>query len=600
MFFYIKEYCMTYLKSLNKCMLAFIFMVQTCTMSILFAQGAERLDAYFVVESDWGTGYQMRVTLKNPSLTPTHSWSVSFNLESSQEQIRDVLNAVYSVDGSVVRVTNPTEENGGVIPSQGTASFVLVVDNAAPQARTLLNLYAIANGAGITIPTLNPISLRGRSNYIVSWSAVPEACAYTLQQAQDADFMNPVIITRGPATSRAFFNQPDGTYYYRASAASCTEDSPFGAARSITVGLTAPATLQAPVLQAINNLGLSAYQIVWSAVQGAQTYKLEESMSSSFSDSRVLANTAVTSYQVSNQAQGTYYYRVTALAGSVESPASTVQTATVTQEPQPQPTGARVEGFLESWNGLTPLGTILNMKADVVSVAYATLTRTGAHTFAVIGLDIDQQELAQFITAAHAAGKKVKVSIGGAAYRQAPFLQSVVDAHGMAQAVARYVQENGFDGVDFTIQDAPVAEYQVAVLQKTRELLGANALISYTPKTPTSSTEPYSQVVRDAHQHLSSVDMMAYNGAADYDYQADVQALIAAGVPASKLALGLMPGSDDLGQVTSLDKVRAVAQYAKDNGLSGVSLWSLNRDIENRTELGASAATDASAEILHS
>ena len=334
---------------MNKCVLAFISIALISGMSSLPVQ-ASQLDAAFSIDSDWGTGYQVMVTLTNPSSMPTTSWSASFGLEDGQEKISSLWSANYTINGTQVMVTNPSWMGGEVIPAHGTTTFGFVVMNAMPRARTLINLQASANGTVPTLqaPTLNAISSTGASSYNVSWSTVPGANSYTLQQSMDSGFTNPVVVAQGTDTSKSFANQASGTYYYRVFASNGTTNSSMSAVQSIAISST-PVTLQAPVLQAINNAGANSYQVAWNTVANAQMYVLEQSSSSNFSNPMTLVNSASTSYQVSGQAQGTYYYRVTASAGSSSSPASNIQSATVTQTPPPpSSSGAFVEGYWES------------------------------------------------------------------------------------------------------------------------------------------------------------------------------------------------------------------------------------------------------------
>ena len=92
---------------------------------------------------------------------------------------------------------------------------------------------------------------------------------------------------------------------------------------------------------------------------------------------------------------------------------------------------------------------------------------------------------------------------------------------------------------------------------------------------------------------------MAYDYAPGYSYQQDVQALVAMGTPVSKISVGLMPGMDDVGVMTSLADITAAAQYIKQNGLEGIMFWDLNRDFLNITGLGASAATNTAWNVFH-
>jgi len=365
-------------------------------------------------------------------------------------------------------------------------------------------------------------------------------------------------------------------------------------------GVTPPPTLTAPVLQAINNPSdLNQFQVVWSSVANATGYILQQSLSSNFANPQTLFNTSTTSEIVSVQQPGTYYYRVSAVNGQNQSPFSNIVSTVVTGSTPPPSNTALIESYWESWNSADSVSSIVNMHVNIIDIAFANFTTTGTHTFVVAGEQSTPQALAQLVSLAHAAGKKVKISIGGATYPIAPQLQTTQDAAGMAQAIATYVQQNNLDGVDFDIEDYPAPALQIALIQDTRTLLGNNALISYTPKSPASTTFPYDQVIQGAYPYLSAILIMAYDYAPGYTYQQDVSNLIKMGVPASKISVGLMPGMDDVGVETSLANITTAAQFVEQSGLQGLMFWDLNRDLENQTGLGVSAATTTAWNVFH-
>jgi len=258
---------------------------------------------------------------------------------------------------------------------------------------------------------------------------------------------------------------------------------------------------------------------------------------------------------------------------------------------------ATIESYWESWNTTDSIHTIVNMKVDIINIAFGNFTSTGTHTFKVTGLNCSPATLTQFVTAAHSAGKKVKIAIGGATYPISP--SSTADAIGMAKAVAQFVNHHSLDGVDYDIENTPSASLQVALLHNTRELLGSSALITYTPPSPASTSEPWATVIKTGHTYLNGINIMAYDYGTSYSYQHDTAALISAGVPASIIALGFMPGRDDLGVETTLGDITTACNYILAHGFKGIMFWDLNRDHENLTGLGVDAATDTAWNILH-
>jgi len=257
-----------------------------------------------------------------------------------------------------------------------------------------------------------------------------------------------------------------------------------------------------------------------------------------------------------------------------------------------------VEAYWESWNSIDSIPTIVGMETNVITVAFGTFVSLGNNQFNITGLDCTTEQLRQLIDLAHYNGKKVKQSIGGATYGLSGFLTSPEAADGMAYAVATFVELNGLDGVDFDIEDYPPANLQIDLINAVRHFL-PEYLISYTPKSPASTTDPYAEVIQGAWKNLTSISIMCYDAYPGYSYQSDVEALISMGVDPSKIVVGLMPGMDDVGHFTNLTDIVVAAKFAVNNNLGGIMLWDLNRDHENETGLGVNAATDASYGIIN-
>jgi chitinase len=356
----------------------------------------------------------------------------------------------------------------------------------------------------------------------------------------------------------------------------------------------------APTLNPIilNPATPNTYTVSWNSVTNATSYTLQRDVTGNFTNPVIVAQGSMISQTFNNQPSGTYFYRVSASNTTGTSPFSNTQSVIITQSPPPQ-SEFLIESYWESWNSADSISAIVNMHVDIINIAFANFATTGTHTYAIAGIECTPTVLAQLVTLAHNAGKKVKISIGGATYPLAPQLRTTQDAIGMAQAITLYIQQHNLDGVDFDIEDYPAPALQLALIQNTRQLLGNKALISYTPKSPAATTFPYDQVIHDGHQYLDAILIMAYDYAPGYNAQQDVQALVAMGVPAAKVAIGLMPGIDDVGVMTSLIDITIAAQYIKQNGLKGIMFWDLNRDLENVTGLGASAATNTAWNVFH-
>jgi len=94
----------------------------------------------------------------------------------------------------------------------------------------------------MTIPTVDPIDNSGcDGNYTVSWSTVPGATEYTLEEDDNSSFSSPTTVYQGPATSTSISGNNPNTYYYRVRASSATCTSPWSSHRSVIVDdLTPP------------------------------------------------------------------------------------------------------------------------------------------------------------------------------------------------------------------------------------------------------------------------------------------------------------------------------------------------------------------------
>lgn len=552
------------------------------------------LDAQYSIENSWLGGYKLVVTITNRSNVTAASWKSTFTLPPNQTLIT-TWSGNFTVSGQNVTVTSPSWSTLKVGESR---TWGMTIKNAQSGPMAIYNLQATGFGVAPPVPgtpLLNPISGDPAypRNYTVTWNSVANSTYYTLQQDINSSFSNPQIVAQGNFLSYPFTNQQNGTYYYRVSASNLTGTGPYSKTQSITV----PISLQAPVLNAIANpFGSGDYSVSWSTVPYADQYALQEATSPDFSNLQTLFMGSGVSFQVSGRVPNTYYYRVFAFDGTVMSNPSNVQKAVV------GPTAAPfVEGYWESWTSTTPdsIAAIVNMKVDIINVSFAKFTTTGSHTFAISGIECSQAALTSFITAAHQAGRKVKLAIGGATYPLAGQLLTTQDAVGMAQAVAQFVQANALDGVDYDIEDSPAASLQISLLQNTRQLLGNSALISYTAKSPASTTHPYREVIIGGYQYVNYISIMAYDYASGYTYQNDVSTLLSLGIPASKIVIGLMPGYDDLHVMTSLANITTASQYILSKGLAGIMFWDLNRDLKNTTGLGASAATNTAWGVFH-
>jgi hypothetical protein len=549
------------------------------------------LNTSYTIVNSWPSGYQVTVTVKNSSNTSTGSWVSFFQIPANQN-ISSFWNCVLTSSGTNITANNPSWIGGGTIGTNQSTTFGMIINkNSTDINMSLTNLRSFANYSNnIPIaPTLNAITTNATyNNYTVSWTSVSNATNYILQQDTTSAFSQPITILRSNVLSTVI-SSPDGTYYYRVAASNSSGTGPYSNIQSINVYQLTSSTLS-PIN---NSSGSNNYVINWSAVNHATEYRLSQSTSSTLSNSTIIYDGTNLSYSVHSQTAGTYYYQVIAYSGTNHSPPSNIVNTTVTQN-LPQ---KFIEAYWESWNSTDSVNDIVNMNSDIINISFANFQTTGTNTFVISGIQCSATTLSQLVSAAHALGKKVKLSIGGATYPIGSQLTSTIAASGLATAVANFVTSNNLDGVDYDIEDYPAYNLQIALLQYTRQLLG-NKLISYTAKSPASTTAPYSEVIAGAYNIFDTVNIMAYDYGPGYSYTTDVQNLIEMGVPSTKIVIGLMPGYDDLGVLTNVTNISTACNYILSNNLAGVMFWDLNRDHENLTGLGVDVATNTAHSIL--
>jgi hypothetical protein len=161
----------------------------------------------------------------------------------------------------------------------------------------------------------------------VTWSEADDADTYSLEEDESPDFLNPMVVHNGSGTS---WTVPDpgkaaGTYYYRVRG---HNEWGYGAYSNIQgVGVLVPDT---PVLNSIANAdGNGSYTVAWNAAARATSYVLQQDTRSNFSSPTTVFSGPQTSWSVTGQPPGTYYYRVMATGPSGESGWSNIQSASV-------------------------------------------------------------------------------------------------------------------------------------------------------------------------------------------------------------------------------------------------------------------------------
>jgi predicted phage tail protein len=174
-------------------------------------------------------------------------------------------------------------------------------------------------------PTLTAPSSTTVDNYTVSWTTVAAASSYELQERFNGGSWSTIQNTS--STSRAISGKPNGTYGYQVRACNSSGCGSYSAISNVVVSVPQPPAT-APSL---SGPGLifegQPYDMSWSTVSGATTYRLEERLNGG--SWLEVHNAAGTIKSFPGRGQGLYDYRVRACNGAGCGPYSTIVTTAV-------------------------------------------------------------------------------------------------------------------------------------------------------------------------------------------------------------------------------------------------------------------------------
>lgn len=224
------------------------------------------------------------------------------------------------------------------------------------------------------------------------------------------------------------------------------------------------------------------------------------------------------------------------------------------------------------------------------------------------------------IEALRASGGDVMVSMGGAAGTSLAqrYHQSGRDAAALAQAYGAVVNSLGLRQLDFDIEGAAIAEPQtlrlqmqaIALLQQSHTDLAVWLTLPVLPQGLTAEGLNTVRLALEQHARIDGVNVMAMDygdsaappavkgmgayaiDAATATHQQLVDLFAAAGQSFSWQQLGVTPmiGYNDVtSEVFTLADAQLLEDFARDNGIGMLSMWSLTRD--NPGQVGQVTAT---------
>jgi chitinase len=206
------------------------------------------------------------------------------------------------------------------------------------------------------------------------------------------------------------------------------------------------------------------------------------------------------------------------------------------------------------------------------------------------GFNITIDETKQIVSFVHSKGAKISLSVGGATY---PFYGSDLYSRpgDLAQNINTILNNCGFDGVDFDIEDSSANvpsnfAAQAASLINTLKSINPNLYISLTTAAQAWAITCYQQqLINLTIGNLNAWQPMEYDlwiasGSSYYDQIIeDVDFYINTwGVQPDKIVLGLMPGSDDMGRDLTLQDALNITDWALSVGIYNIMTWNANID----------------------
>jgi len=295
------------------------------------------------------------------STMPTYAvyMTTNYNYNNNYEYMQGTSQATPHVSGLAALIWSM---NPALTPDEVQDLIEQTADDLGPAGKDddygwgRINAHAaLATLAPLNPPVLDATdNLDGDHTYTVTWSAVAGAIGYLLQESTTESFSAPTTRYSGPNTQAEVTGQSVGVWYYRVRAIDALDNpSDWSNVQSVTV---LPA---APMMTPIDNpTHADAYTVQWSSA-GAYSYELVQDVTSTFINPITRYVGTSTTYNVTGQPEGTWYYRVRATRGSLIGPWSTPVSTTIDPASLPAPTLNVISGddrdgdYILDWTDVT-------------------------------------------------------------------------------------------------------------------------------------------------------------------------------------------------------------------------------------------------------
>jgi predicted phage tail protein len=190
--------------------------------------------------------------------------------------------------------------------------------------------YSTSQGVTVLLPpgsapTLTAPSSTTVDTYTVSWTSVATATSYELQERFNSGGWSTIQNTG--ATSRGLSGKPNGTYDYQVRACNSSGCGSYSAISSVVVSVPQPPATAPSLFGPGLIFEGQPYDMSWSAVSGATTYRLEERLNGG--SWLEVHNAAGTIRSFPGRGAGNYDYRVRACNGAGCGPYSAIVTTPV-------------------------------------------------------------------------------------------------------------------------------------------------------------------------------------------------------------------------------------------------------------------------------